>query len=407
MDFVRSIFERSHTMKQLIAQEIATAMENASWIRRMFEAGAELRKQRGAENVFDFSLGNPDVPPPVKTRDVLHALADEVVAPCALGYMPNAGLPSFREALARHLSVQQAIPLEAKHVLATVGAAGALVAFFRAVLEKGDEVLVPAPYFVEYGFYCGHFGGVLKPVLMDGPTFRLDAERLLAQVTEKTRVILLNSPNNPTGVIYEEEDLRRLATAIHALNATRERPIFILSDEPYRIFAFDGAKVPSILAMSPYVVVLGSFSKSLSLAGERVGYMAFHPLLEGVETLLAAVTMTNRTLGYVNAPILGQRLASALLDEGVDLTIYDARRKAMAEVLHAAGLSFSPPKGAFYFFPQAPGGDDVAFCQKLLQHGIIAVPGRGFGCPGYFRLCCAVPMETIQRSAAAFKEACK
>jgi aspartate aminotransferase len=297
--------------------------------------------------------------------------------------------------------------LAAKHVIATVGAAGALVAFFRAVLEAGDEVLVPAPYFVEYGFYCGHFGGVLKPVLMDGPDFNLDADRLLAQVTEKTRVILLNSPNNPTGVIYAEEDLQRLAKAVNALNATRERPIYILSDEPYRVFAFDGANVPSVLALSPYAIVLGSFSKSLSLAGERVGYLAVNPTLEGVDTLLAAVTMTNRTLGYVNAPIIGQRLACALINERVDLSIYDERRKAMANVLTSAGLRFTLPRGAFYFFPEAPGGDDVAFCQKLLQHGIIAVPGRGFGCPGYIRLCCAVPLEVILRSAEAFKEACK
>lgn len=394
-------------MKQFVAQDIATAMENASWIRRMFEAGAELRKQRGAENVFDFSLGNPDVPAPAKTRDVLHALAEDVVRPCGLGYMPNAGLQSFREALAKRLSVEQAVPLSAKHIIATVGAAGALVAFFRAVLEAGDEVLVPSPYFVEYGFYCGHFGGILKPVPMEGPAFALDAEKLLAQVTDKTRVILLNSPNNPTGAIYAEEDLKRLATAINELNATRERPIYILSDEPYRVFAFDGATVPSILAMSPYAIVLGSFSKSLSLAGERVGYLAIHPSLEGCDTLLAAVTMTNRTLGYVNAPILGQRLAEALVDEQVDLSIYDERRKAMAAILTEAGFNFAVPKGAFYFFPEVPGGDDIAFCQKLLQHGIIAVPGRGFGRPGYMRLCCAVPMEVIQRSAAAFKEACK
>lgn len=394
-------------MKQLIAQEIATAMENASWIRRMFEAGAELRQQRGAENVFDFSLGNPDVPAPKKTREILHALADEVVCPCGLGYMPNAGLQMFREALAKHLSEEQSVELSAKHVIATVGAAGALVAFFRAVLEAGDEILVPSPYFVEYGFYCGHFGGVLKPIPMTGPAFALDADKILAAVTEKTRVILLNSPNNPTGAIYAEKDLKRLASAITALNATRDRPIYILSDEPYRVFAFDETMVPSILAMSPYAVILGSFSKSLSLAGERVGYIAVHPELEGVDTLLAAVTMTNRTLGYVNAPILGQRLAAALQGEQVDLSIYDARRKAMATVLTAAGLNFAMPKGAFYFFPKAPGGDDVAFCQKLLQHGIIAVPGRGFGCPGYIRLCCAVPMDVIQRSADAFKEACK
>lgn len=394
-------------MKQLITANIATALKNASWIRRMFEAGAELKRERGAENVFDFSLGNPDVPPPAKTREVLHALAEEAVQPCGLGYMPNAGLPSFREALAKHLSTEQSCALEGKHIVVTVGAAGAIVTFFRAILERDDEVIVPAPYFVEYGFYCGHFGGVLKPVPMQGPDFALDPEALLATVTDKTRVILLNSPNNPTGAIYSEAALRRLCDAVNALNETRERPIYILSDEPYRLFAFDGATVPPMLPLSPYAVVLGSFSKSLSLAGERIGYIAVNPALEGVETLLAAVTMTNRTLGYVNAPILGQRLAQALLSEQVDLQIYDERRQAMTRVLTEAGLTFTPPRGAFYFFPKAPDGDDVAFCAKLMQHGIIAVPGRGFGMPGYIRLCCAVERDIIERSAAAFKEACR
>jgi aspartate aminotransferase len=217
----------------------------------------------------------------------------------------------------------------------------------------------------------------------------------------------LNSPNNPTGAVYCQEDLHRLAATVNALNATRERPIYLLSDEPYRLFAFDGVTVPAMLSLSPYAAVLGSFSKSLSLAGERIGYIAFNPDLEGVDTLLAAVTMTNRTLGYVNAPIIGQRLAMALLNERVDLAIYDERRKAMAQVLTDAGLEFTTPQGAFYFFPKAPGGDDVAFCAKLMEHGIIAVPGRGFGMPGYIRLCCAVEVDIIRRSAAAFKEACR
>ena len=394
-------------MQNLIAHDIAEAMANASWIRRMFEAGNELRKTRGPGNVFDFSLGNPDVPPPEKARAVLHALADDAIRPCGLGYMPNAGLPGFRAALAAHLTRQQGVALEGRHVIATVGAAGALVAFFRATLEAGDEVLVPAPYFVEYGFYCGHFGGRLVPVPMKGPDFALDPEALLARVTARTRAILLNSPNNPTGAIYPAEALAALAEGVNRLNATRERPIYLLADEPYRVFAFDGATVPPFLPLSPWAVVLGSFSKSLSLAGERIGYVAVNPALDGVETLLAAVTLTNRTLGYVNAPILGQRLAEALLDEQVDLGLYAARRTAMADVLTAAGLRFAMPRGAFYFFPEAPGGDDLAFCKRLLDEGVIAVPGRGFGMAGHIRLCSAVPMETIRRALPAFKAACR
>ena len=394
-------------MKQLIAADIAEAMANASWIRRMFEAGNALRAERGAENIFDFSLGNPDVPPPAKTRDILHALADDAVRPCGLGYMPNAGLPEFRAALAAKLAAEQGVPLEGRHLVVTVGAAGALVAFFRAVLEAGDEVLVPAPYFVEYGFYCGHFGGKLRAVPMRGPEFALDPDALLAQCTGRTRAILLNSPNNPTGAVYSADALRRLAEALDRLNAARQRPIFLLSDEPYRVFAFDGAVVPPVLPLTSYAVVAGSFSKSLSLAGERIGYLSVNPALEGADTLLAALAMTNRTLGYVNAPILGQRLAMGLLDERVDLARYDARRRKMARVLADAGLRFAMPRGAFYFFPEAPGGDDVAFCRKLLEHGIIAVPGRGFGMPGHIRLCCAVDEAVIERSAPAFKAACR
>lgn len=394
-------------MKKLISTEIANAMNNASWIRKMFEAGNELRKTRGADNVFDFSLGNPDVPPPDKARDTLRALADDAIRPCGLGYMPNAGLPEFRAGLAAKLSREQGVPLEARHVIATVGAAGALVALFRAILEPGDEILVPAPYFVEYGFYCGHFGGRLVPVPMRGPDFALDPEALLAAVTPRTRAILLNSPNNPTGAIYPEAALRRLADAVDALNADRDRPLFLLSDEPYRVFAFDGAVVPPFLRLSPWAIVLGSFSKSLSLAGERIGYVAVNPALDGADALLAAVTLTNRTLGYVNAPILGQRLALALLDECVDLAPYAARRRAMADMLTAAGVRFAMPQGAFYFFPEAPGGDDLAFCQRLLEGGVIAVPGRGFGMPGHIRLCSAVPMDTILRAQPAFAAACR
>ncbi len=393
-------------MKNLIAADIAAAMDNASWIRRMFEAGAALRAERGPENVFDFSLGNPDVPPPPKAREALIALADDATRPCGLGYMPNAGLPAFREGLAAKLAAEQGVPaLRAGHVVATVGAAGALVAFFRAVIEPGDEVLVPAPYFVEYGFYCGHFGGRLTPVPMRGPDFALDPEALLARVTPRTRAILLNSPNNPTGAVYPADRLRALAAAVDRLNAARERPIYLLADEPYRIFAFEGAEVPPFLCLSPWAVVLGSFSKSLSLAGERVGYVAVNPALEGAERLIAALTLTNRTLGYVNAPILGQRLALALLGERVDLEPYAARREAMAAVLAEAGLRFAKPRGAFYFFPEAPGRDDLAFCQALLRHGVIAVPGRGFGMAGYIRLCSAVDRAVIDRSLPAFRAA--
>jgi len=390
---------------QMIASGIQKQMAGASWIRKMFEKGLELKKEVGAENVYDFSLGNPDVPPPLKARDVLRAQAEAAVRPLGLGYCPNAGLPEFREALARLLSRQQETDVRPADVVVSCGAAGALTSFFRAVIEPGDEVLCPAPYFVEYGSYCGHFDGVLKAVPSIPPDFQPDLEAIEAAVSERTRVILVNSPNNPTGCIYSAETLARLGRLVDRINASRERALYLVSDEPYRLLAYDGAVVPPVLPVSPFALVLGSFSKSLSLAGERVGYLAAGAAMPDVGLLMGAVTMTTRTLGFVNAPVLGQRLAMAMLDEGVDLEVYDRRRKAMAEVLTAAGIRFSMPRGAFYFFPEAPDGDDQAFVQALLAQNVLAVPGAGFGFPGHFRLSFSVDEAVIRRSAAGFKAA--
>ena len=390
---------------QIVSPQIAASLGSSSWIRRMFEKGMELKKRYGDDAVCDFSLGNPDVPPPAKTADALRKIASEAVRPLGLGYCPNAGIPAFREALAAWLARQQQSPLQAGHVVATVGAAGALVAFFRAVVEPGDEIVVPAPYFVEYGAYCGHFGGVLRTVPSRAPSFAPDVEGIAAAITPKTRAILVNSPNNPTGCIYSGSDMRRLAAIVDRANEGRERPLFLVSDEPYRAFAYDGATVPPVLPLTPFAVVAGSFSKTLSLAGERIGYLAASPAMPDVETFVAAVTMTNRTLGFVNAPVIGQKLAAELLDETVDLAIYDRRRKLMAEVLRSAGLEFEMPRGAFYFFPAAPGGDDTAFTDALLAERILAVPGRGFGFPGHIRLSCSVDERIIERSAAGFARA--
>jgi aspartate aminotransferase len=390
---------------QFVSSGIQKQMAGASWIRKMFEKGLELKKEFGPEHVFDFSLGNPDIPPPARARDVLRELADLAVQPLGLGYCPNAGLPQFREALAAFLSRQQGVSVQAAHVVVTCGAAGALTSFFRAVLEPGDEVMCPAPYFVEYGSYCGHFGGVLKPVPALPPDFQLDAGAMEAAISDRTRVIIINSPNNPTGCIYSQATLDRLAAVVNRVNATRERPLFLVSDEPYRFLAYDGAVVPPVLPLSPFTLVLGSFSKSLSLAGERIGYIAANPAMPDVSTLINAVIMTNRTLGFVNAPVLGQRLAMSLLGEGVDVGVYDRRRRAMAKVLADAGIRFAMPQGAFYFFPEAPGGDDQAFVQALLSKNVLAVPGAGFGFPGYFRLSFSVDEKVIAGSAEGFKAA--
>ena len=388
-------------------------MTGSSWIRKMFEKGIELKKQYGADAVCDFSLGNPDVPPPAKAKAVLEALAVRAIEPLGLGYCPNAGIPEVRAAIAGYLAQQQQTDVKAGNIVMTVGAAGALVSFFRAVVEPGDEIICPAPYFVEYASYCGHFGGVLKAIdAKPDEGFRPDFDAMAAAVTPKTRAFLINSPNNPTGCIYAEEDLKRLAAIVNEVNAKRvaadgdaARPLYLLSDEPYRAFAYDGAVVPPVMPLTPYAVVLGSFSKTLSLAGERVGYVAVHPTMPDGATLVNAVTLTNRTLGFVNSPVIGQRLAAQLLDQTVDLEIYDRRRRLMAKVLADAGVEFVMPRGAFYFFPKAPGGDDLAFVDALQKELILAVPGRGFGMAGYVRLSCSVDEKIIARSAEGFKRA--
>ncbi len=395
---------------QPVTNEIARAMAGSSFIRKMFEKGLELKRQFGADAVCDFSLGNPDVPPPPKTRDELIRLADTAVQPLGLGYCPNAGIPSVRETMAGFLSRQQETPVAAKDVVMTVGAAGAMVSFFRAVVEPGDEIITPAPYFVEYGSYCGHFGGVLKTVPSIPPDFMPDVKGLAAAITPKTRAIIVNSPNNPTGCIYPREVLQEIAALVEAENARREaqpeaRPLFLLSDEPYRAFAFDGATVPAILPFTKWACVLGSFSKTLSLAGERIGYFVANPAMPGQAALMQAVTLTNRTLGYVNAPVIGQRLAAALVDETVDLDVYDRRRKLMAKVLTEAGVAFALPKGAFYFFAKSPVADDVAFVDALVKERILVVPGSGFGFAGYVRICCSVDEAIIARSAEGFRRA--
>ncbi|MBR2941188.1 MAG: pyridoxal phosphate-dependent aminotransferase [Kiritimatiellae bacterium] len=390
---------------QTVTPAIAKSMASSSWIRKMFEKGLELKKEFGEDAVCDFSLGNPDVPPPAATKSALEKIAAEAVKPLGLGYCPNAGIPAVREAMAEYLTKQQNVKMSAEDVVMTVGAAGALVSFFRAVIEPGDEVITPAPYFVEYGAYCGHFGGVLKPVKSLPPTFRPDVAAIEKAITPQTRAIIVNSPNNPTGCIYSEGDLKAIAALVDKVNATRERPLFLLSDEPYRAFAYDGAVVPAVLPLTKFACVLGSFSKTLSLAGERIGYFAANPEMPDQASLMAAVTLTNRTLGFVNAPVIGQRLAAALINETVDLDVYDRRRKLMAKVLIDAGVEFEMPKGAFYFFAKSPVEDDSAFADALLKERILVVPGKGFGFGGYVRLSCSVDEKIIARSAEGFKRA--
>ncbi|MBA4356343.1 MAG: aspartate aminotransferase [Desulfovibrio sp.] len=389
----------------ILSAQVQGYMERSSWIRRMFESGIELKKQYGEDQVCDFSLGNPDLPPPACVGTALHEIADEACAPFAFGYMPNFGYPHVREALAKEVSREQGVAVAAADLVITCGAAGAINAFYRAVLEPGDEVLCPSPYFVEYGFYVENHGGLLKTAPAKRGTFELDVEALAAAITAKTRVVLINSPNNPTGVVYPRESLVALTEMLTRKSAGRPRPILLLADEPYRFLAFDGVEVPSLLPLYAHTVVVSSFSKNLSLAGARVGYALVNPAMPGKEELVSGIILANRILGFVNAPALAQKLLAKTLGAQVDAQIYASRRDAMRQVLDAAGYTYPLPRGAFYFFPAAPGGDDVAFVNLLLEERILAVPGSGFGCPGHFRLAFCVGENVIRRAQDGFKRA--
>ena len=392
----------------LVTPQIEGYIQTQSWIRRMFEAAAELKIKLGAENVFDFSLGNPDVPPPRTVAAAIREIADDSPKPLSLGYGPNAGLPAVRAALAERLSEEQHVELSSQHIIVTSGAAGALNTIFRATLEQGDKVVCFAPYFVEYGFYAANHGGTLKPVKSKPLTFEIDIKALQETIGPKTRAMIINSPNNPSGVVYSKQELDAIANVLREKSKQFGRPIFLISDEPYRFLTYDDVEVPPVLPSYDYSIVVNSFSKSLSMAGERIGYIAVNPNMPGVELLLGGMILANRILGFVNAPIIGQKILLKALATGVDVNIYDERRTAMASILDGIDLNYTMPKGAFYFFPKVPDGyDDKTFVDLLMQEGIIAVPGSGFGYPGHFRLTYCIEKSIIQNSAPAWERVMK
>lgn len=390
-------------MHTLLSPAVQASLGGSSLIRRMFEAGLELKKKYGNDNVYDFSLGNPDLAPPPAVKTALTQIAATADQPLALGYMANAGFPSTRAAFARLVTREQGIPTAPENIVATVGAAGGLNVFFHAVLSPGDEVLVPSPYFVEYGFYCGNHGGRLVPVPTHPGDFSLDLPAIRAAITPATRAIIINTPNNPTGQIYPAEDLAELGSILSEASARHGRVIYLVSDEPYRALNYTGEPLPSIFQAYEHSVVIGSFSKTLCLAGERIGYVAPNPLIgPGLSDLMAGLILANRTLGFVNAPNIGQRIAEAAIDASVDLATYQRRRDRLAAILSDAGISFVLPKGAFYFFARSPVPDESKFVDALLAQRILVVAGSAFGLSGHVRLAFCVADSTIENSAPGF-----
>ena len=385
----------------MIASQIEQSITTSSWIRKMFDEGARLKARHGNDNVFDFSLGNPNLPPPPEFHDALETAVKESRQQ-GHGYMPNAGYPAVREVVARTMAEQQNAPVTADDIVITSGAAGGLNVALKAVLNPGEVVLVPRPFFVEYTFYAANHGGILETV----PThadFTLDIEAFAAAITDKTRVVIINSPNNPTGQIYSRESLDALGRLLAQKSAEYGREIYLISDEPYRKIVFDQVTVPPVFDSYKNTIVVTSHSKDLSLAGERIGCLVVHPEMTHRNLMHQALALTNRILGFVNAPALMQRVLPMIQESSVDIDAYRRKRDLFCQGLEDAGLSFVTPPGAFYIFPRAPIADDVAFVKALQEELILAVPGSGFGGPGHFRLAFCVADQVIERSLPAFK----
>jgi aspartate aminotransferase len=379
-----------------IARTIAAQLENASWIRRMFEIGIQLRKERGAENVFDFSIGNPDVEPPEAVIAALRRVVAEN-RPRSHGYMPNAGFPEVRAAIARQLSRRSGIPFTADDMLMTTGAAGAINIVLKSILDPGDEVILLNPYFPEYRFYVENHGGRVVAVETT-ENFQPDLEGIAAAITPRTKALVLNSPNNPTGAVYRADTLR-------ALNAIIREPVLVISDEPYRPLVYDSIEPPETLALMSRSVLAWSYSKAMALAGERIGFLAIPPQLADAAALRSACTFAIRTLGYINATALWQLVVAQVPDATVDVAHYQAKRDLLCDALNAMGYQAPYPQGSFYVFPKTPIPDDVSFIRLLQQEGILAVPGSGFGRGGYMRLSLTIPQPDIERALPGFERA--
>jgi aspartate aminotransferase len=377
----------------IVADKMVRYMENSSWIRRMFEEGTRLKAIHGEANVFDFSLGNPDVPPPQAVLEKMSGLSLTMNH----GYMANAGYAAVRAAIAEYASPLYEVTLTADDIVMSCGAGGGLNTVLKAITNPGDEVIAISPYFVEYGFYAENHGGTLV-VAPSGLDFLPSMENISSAMTSRTRAIIVNSPNNPTGRVYPREVLTALAGLL------KDRPdILVISDEPYRRLVYGNRPVPSVLKEIPSSVVVTSASKELSLAGERIGYIAVGPGVQDKGRLVGALVLATRILGFVNAPALMQQVYASCLGKSVDVSQYEERRDLFMEILDSAGLSYVPPEGAFYLFVKSPLEDDVAFCSELLEENILAVPGRGFGWPGHVRFTYCVSVESIRGCAPGLR----
>ena len=385
-----------------ISRKVREQMNDSSWIRRMFEEGIELREIHGAENVFDLSLGNPLLEPPDEFRTELARLvADE--SPGTHRYMPNGGFPEVRASIAEVLAQESGVPITGAEILMTVGAAGAINTILRSILDQNDEVVLIAPYFAEYIFYVQHQSGVVKEANCD-ENWLPDIESLEAAIGPRTRAVIINSPNNPTGVIYPESSIVAIATALQRAEEKYGTEIYMISDEPYRKLIYTDAPYPFIFNHHPRSVVATSHSKDLGLAGERIGYAAVNPNDPSKNDLMDALNFSLRTLGFVNAPALMQRAVASIQRATVDIDIYRKKRDLLYGALTDIGYECVRPEGAFYLFPKSPIPDETEFVAQLQKELVLVVPGVGFGTSGFFRASYCVEDWVIEGSIEGFRK---
>lgn len=391
----------------MISEKMMEMTKNSSAIRAMFEEGKRMAKEFGAENVYDFSLGNPNVPAPKEVKEAIEEIINEEDTLMVHGYMSNSGYEDVRQAIASSLNQRFGTAFTERNILMTVGAAGGLNVIFKTLLNPGDEVLTFAPYFGEYNSYAANYGGILCAVPANTVDFQPDLPEFERRITEKTKAVIVNSPNNPTGVVYSEQTIRGLAEILRAKQKEFGTSIYLVSDEPYRELVYGDVEVPYLTKYYENTIVGYSFSKSLSLPGERIGYLVIPDEADDSELIIGAANVANRILGYVNAPSLFQRVIARCLDAKADVAYYDRNRETLYEGLKKAGFSCIRPDGAFYLFVKSPVEDEKKFCEAAKKYHLLFVPGSSFCCPGYVRLAYCVSYETIVNALPKFEELAK
>ena len=387
----------------MIADKMVNLVKNSSAIRAMFEEGKIMAAKYGAENVYDFSLGNPNVPAPAEVKKAVFEELEKEDPVVLHGYMNNSGYEDVRAAIADSINRKFQTSFGEKNIIMTVGAAGGLNVILKTLLNPGDEVIVIAPYFGEYNSYVSNYDGKIVVVSPNTETFQPNLEELEQKITARTKAVIINSPNNPTGVVYSEDTIKKMADILRSREKELGTDIYLISDEPYRELVYDGIEVPYLTKYYENAIIGYSYSKSLSLPGERIGYLVIPDEVSDAEDVIAAANVATRILGYVNAPSLMQKVVAKCLDAKVDVPFYNRNREALYNGLKELGFECIKPEGAFYLFVKSPVEDEKVFCAAAKKYHILIVPGSSFACPGYVRIAYCVSYETIMNSMPGFK----